>query len=803
MRVLLSWLRELVELPESADEVARRLTAAGLEVEAIERLDKGLEKVVVGLVRERNPIPETKLSVCRVFDGTSDVQVVCGAQNYQAGDHVPFAQVGAVLPDGKAIGQAKLRGHESFGMLCSARELGFDDGVDGLHLLSRDLAPGTPVAKAIGRDDVAFELNVTPNRADALSHLGVARELAALFGRTLKLAAPALTEGTGESPAWVELLAEDLCPRYGARVVEGVKIGPSPAWLAQRLQALGQRSVNNVVDATNLVLFELGQPLHAFDLDTLQGNRVVARRAAEGETIQTLDGKERTLTTDDLVIADAKRPVAIAGVMGGEESEVKPHTTRLLLESATFSATSVRRTARRQGLHSEASHRFERGVDPEGVRRALDRLAEVILKVAGGRLVGPATFVEASPYHRTRVTLRSGRLDAIVGTPVPWNEALDVLTKLGLGIASQSADEAVVTVPGARGDLTTEIDLIEEVLRVRGFHTVPARIPTGSGTDAATDLRAEAERRIREALSAAGFDEAMNYAFTEPSFLAKVRSDVAAIALRNPIASDLAVMRTTLLAGLLKNLSFNLRRGATDVRLAELGRIYLPRTALEGAMGDAQFTVAHEPRRLALIASGPRARGWTAGKEAYDFFDLKGALEGVLSGLAIHGARFERAPEAPQLHPRSACRIVLGDVELGRFGELHPTLADAADVPRSTVAAELDLDALLAAARLVPRFQGIARFPASLRDVAVVVDEKVTAAEVGAEIRGADGSGLIEEVLLFDVYQGAPLPAGRKNLAFSLRYRASDRTLTDDEVNGAHAAIVTRLGERFGAELRS
>jgi phenylalanyl-tRNA synthetase beta chain len=527
------------------------------------------------------------------------------------------------------------------------------------------------------------------------------------------------------------------------------------------------------------------------------------RRASEGEAAKTLDGKERTLVGDDLVIADARRPIAIAGVMGGEASEVKTHTTRLLLESATFNASSVRRTARRQGLHSEASHRFERGVDPEGVRGALDRLAEVIVEVAGGRLVGPATVVEAAPFVRARVTLRRARLNAVVGVEVPWNEAIELLTRLGLELAEASETQAVVTVPGARGDLTTEIDLIEEILRVRGFHTVPARIPTGSGTDAASDLRADAEARVREALSAAGFDEAINYAFTEPNFLKRVETSIAPIALRNPIASDLAVMRTTLLAGLLRNVSHNLRRGAVSIRLAELGRAYLPRTALDGTPGDAAFTVAHEPRRLGLVAAGPRARGWTAGKESFDFYDLKGALEGLLEALAIRDVGFEPLPGSTTFHPRSACRVVVDGQELGRFGELHPTLADAAEVPRTTVAAELDLDALLSRAQLAPRFQGIARFPASLRDVAVVVDEKVTAAQVATEIRAADAGGLLEEVLLFDVYQGAQLGPGRKNLAYSLRYRAPDRTLTDEEVNGAHAAIVARLGARFGAELRA
>jgi phenylalanyl-tRNA synthetase beta chain len=688
-------------------------------------------------------------------------------------------------------------------MLCSSRELGFDDGVDGLHILSKATVPGTPIAKVLGKDDVVLELNITPNRADALSHLGVARELAALLDRPLKAHAAALPALSDASPAEVEVHDGDLCPLYAGRVLEGVKVGPSPAWLSRKLEALGQRSVNNVVDATNLVLFECGQPLHAFDLDRLEGGRIVVRRATEGEPLKTLDGKDRELHADDLVIADASRPVALAGVMGGEESEVKAGTTRLLLESARFAPSSVRRSARRHGIHSEASHRFERGVDPEGVRHALDRLAEVLLEVAGGRLVGGPVVVEKVAFARRRVTLRHARLVSFVGTPVPWGEALDILRRLGLGVVSDEGAQAVVEVPGARGDLGIETDLIEEVLRVRGFHTVPARIPPGSGTDARDDLRQSAESRVRAALSAAGFDEALNYAFTSPELLTKVQPGATPIALLNPIASDLAVMRTTLVAGLLKNLGHNLRYGIADIRLFEIGRIYLPHGKLDGKPGDASFTAAHEPRRLAFVASGLRARGWTAGKDAFDFYDAKGALERVVETLQLSKVRFTRAEGISWLHPRSACALELAGRSAGVFGDLHPSVADALELPRETLVGEFDLDALTAAARLVARYEPLPKFPASLRDVAVVVEDNVTAADVLSEIRRADTAGLVEEAVLFDVYKGAPLPESRKNLAFSLRYRAVGRTLTDDEVNTLHTAIVDRLGKAFGAELRA
>ncbi len=804
MRVLLSWLRELVDLPDDVGEIARRLTGGGLEVEAIERLDRGLEKVVVAEIRERSPIPETKLSVCRVFDGTSELQIVCGAQNHAAGDHVPLAGIGAVLPDGKRIGKAKLKGVESFGMLCSGRELGADDGVDGLLILARDTVPGTPIAKVLGKDDVAFEINVTPNRADALSHRGVARELSALFDAPLRDVVPQVDDVGAESPAWVEITAEDLCQRFCARVIGGVKIGPSPAWLKRRLEALGQRSINNVVDATNFVLFELGQPLHAYDLDKLKGSRLVARRALPSETLRTLDGRDRALSPDDLVIADAARPVGLAGVMGGESSEVTAETTRLLLESAYFVPSTVRRSSRRHGIHSESSHRFERGVDPETVPVALDRLAQVILEVAGGRPRGAAIDVRAKPFERPRIRLRRTRLNTVLGTEVPFDEALSLLEALSLTVVERDPDGATIEVPGARGDLTAEIDLIEEVARLRGFDSIPATEPKITGTDARERPHAVAQARAREALMSMGFHEAVNYAFVAPEDLSRIRPDLEPIALKNPIAQDMAVMRTSLVPGLLKNLSHNLRHGAGALRLYEIGRVFRAHEKVPAASpGTPEFQAAEEPLHLALVATGTRAHGWAAGKEPFDFFDLKGAIEQVRQALALTRVRFERATDVSFLHPRSAARLFVGDRPAGTLGELHPSIADALELPRATLVAELGLDLLVDAATLVPRYHEVPRYPASLRDLAIVVEERVTAADVAAEIRRADEKRLVEAVSLFDVYRGAPLPEGKKNLAYSLSYRAADRTLQDDEVNRAHAVIVDRLRQAFGAELRA
>jgi phenylalanyl-tRNA synthetase beta chain len=807
MRVLLSWLRELVDLPEDAAALAARLTMAGLEVEAIEPLGRGLEKVVVGEIRSREPIAGTKLSICRVFDGATELQIVCGAQNCLPGSHVPLARVGAVLPDGRAIGQAKLRGVESFGMLCSGAELGADDGVDGLLILGPDTVPGSPIAPLLGRDDVAMEVNVTPNRGDALSHLGIARDLSAILKRPLRTPAPAVDPGTGPSSARIEIEAADRCTRFAARVLENVRVGPSPAWLARRLEAVGQRSINNIVDATNYVLFELGQPLHAYDLEKVAGHRLVARLARAGEKLRTLDGKDRELSTDDLVIADAERPVGLAGVMGGEDSEVKTGTTRLLLESAWFSPSTVRRTARRYGLHSEASHRFERGVDAEGTRRALDRLTEIILTVAGGNVAGHAVDVIQGPRVRARIPLRRSRLNGLLGVQVPWLEALGILRRLGLEQLQASDTEAELEIPAARLDLTMEADLIEEVARVWGFESIPAHLIGGAGMEAREDPRVTAEKRLRVALAAAGFDEAVEYAFVSPADLQKIRPDVPPIAIRNPLVQDQAAMRTTLLAGLLRSTARNLRFGVDTVRLYELSRVYLPLTAPpEGRIGSAGYEIDREPRRLGLVAVGPRGRTWTGGRDALDFYDVKGAIEDVLEGLGLNprqSGTFVRSEATRWLHPRSATSLHIGGREAGAFGELHPSVAEAFDLPRGVLAGELDAEILLSEASLIPPYHGVPKFPASLRDVAIVVDERVTASEVVAEVRRADSAGLVEEVTVFDVYRGKPLPEGKKNLAFSLRFRSSERTLTDEEVNTLHAGIVERLHKSFGAELRT
>ena len=807
MRISLKWLSQYVDLP-SPEALAKGLTAVGLEVEAVERIGQGLGGVVVArvLASEKHPNAE-KLSVTSIDRGEgAPLQVVCGARNYAVGDLVPLATVGTTLPGGVKIEKARLRGVESFGMLCSARELGLDADASGLLILPKDLAPGTPIAEALGLEDVLLEVNVTPNRPDCLSHIGIAREVAALLGQPVRAPATVVQEA-GEPAAkavTVRIEDPDRCARYAARVVEGVRIGPSPAWLARRLEACGVRSISNVVDATNFVLLELGHPLHAFDLDKVAGAEIVVRTARPGERITTLDGKERLLEETDLLVADRDRGSALAGVMGGGDSEISQGTTRVLLESAWFAPGTVRRTSRRQGLKSEASYRFERGADPGMVLPALDRCAALIAELAGGTVRPGVVDRVARPAAQGQVRLRWTRPAELLGMEVPREEARRVLH--GLGFGELAADEAGATfsVPSWRVDVAIEEDLVEELVRTRGYDAIPETLPAAAVRTPAEGPEAGAVARIREALEAAGFSEAINFSFVAEPDLAPLRYDVAVgdgtalalgIALKNPISAELSLMRTGLVPSLLKNAARNRAQRVDDVRLYELARVYHP--APVEAEGDAPTL---EDLRVAGVLLGRRApAGWTGGADAVDFYDAKAATEAVLQGLGVAGARWEAGGES-WLHPRVAATVRAADGErFGWVGELHPRVAKAFDLPRGVLAFELRVEALARHGAPVPRYHAIPSLPAVLRDLAVLVAEPVTAEAVLAAVREEP---LVAEAAIFDVYRGAPIPAGRKNLALAISYRAADRTLTDAEAEAAHGRIVARLAARLGAELR-
>jgi phenylalanyl-tRNA synthetase beta chain len=810
MRISLNWLSDYVELP-AVEELAKRLTAVGFEVEGIERAGANLDGVIAAriLASEKHPNAE-KLSVTRVDAGRGEpLQIVCGAKNYAVGDVVPLATVGTTLPGGTRIAEAKLRGVESFGMLCSARELGLAEDASGLLILDPGVAPGTPIAKALELEDTFLEVNVTPNRPDALSHFGIAREVAAALGKKVKSPAPKLVEmgGPAHEAAKVRIEAPELCARYAARVVEGVKIGPSPAWLARRLEGCGIRSISNVVDATNFVLLELGHPLHAFDLDKVAGGEIVVRTARPGEKLATLDGKERALEPDDLLIADRDRGSAIAGVMGGATSEISAGTTRVLIESAWFQPSAIRRTSRRQGLKSEASYRFERGADPGMVIPALDRCAALIAELAGGTIRRGVVDAHPRPHKPNEVRLRWSRAGELLGLDVPKEDAARILGGLGFEAKAIDGEGAKFVVPSWRVDVSIEEDLVEEIVRTKGYDAIPETLPSNAVETPVEPADAAVLARARAALEAGGFSEAVNFSFVAEKDLTPFGYEVfagdgsraiPAIRLQNPISAELAVMRTSLVPSLLRNAANDRRQRVEDVRAYEIARTYAPR-AVTAAL-DAPAT---EALQIGGVLVGRRhSAGWAASGDPVDFHDAKAAVTAVFEALGIAGVRWSPGVDT-WLHPRASAKVEVGEGDasevLGVVGELHPRVAAAFELPRGVFAFELYVDGLARHARLVPRYAPIPRLPALLRDLAVVVAEEVQAEAVLAAVREEP---LVEDAALFDVYRGAPIPAGRKNLALAIRYRASDRTLTDPDADAAHARIVQRLTERLGAELR-
>ena len=798
MRISLQWLSEFVDLP-APEELARRLTAVGLEVEGVERTGQGLDGVVVARILSSVKHPDAeKLSVTSVDRGDGQpLQVVCGAKNYAVGDLVPLATVGTTLPGGVVIKKAKLRGVESFGMLCSARELGLSEDASGLLILPADAVPGTPIAAALRLEDVLFEINVTPNRPDALSHLGIAREVAAALGAPLKRAAgvPREQGAPAAEAVQVRIEAPEKCARYAARVVEGVTIGPSPLWLQRRLERCGIRAISNVVDATNLVLLELGHPLHAFDLDKVAGAQIVVRTARPGEKLTTLDGKERTLDPEDLIIADRDRGSALAGVMGGGDSEISPETRRVLVEAAWFQPATVRRTARRHGLHTEASHRFERGADPGMVGAALDRCAALIAELAGGTIRPGVVDAQPRPAPRGKVRLRWKRPGQLLGLEVAANDTRRILGGLGFVELDSDGEGASWEVPSWRADVSIEEDLVEELTRTLGFQAIPETLPRLALETPALPPGLEAQARARAALEGQGFREVVSYAFVPPQDLEAFEPGVKPVALKNPISAEMAVMRTSVVPSLLRAAAHNRRQGRDAARLYEVATCFRPRTVAH------RDPPALERPVVAAVMTGRRSPlSWAAGGESADFHDLKGVVEVVLEPLGVE-ATFEQAGRTVSwLHPRAAALVRSGTgAMLGVLGEVHPRVVQAFDLPRGVLAFELDAEALLAAARLVPQYHPIPRLPAVLRDLAVVVDEPVASSAVTAVVREEP---LVEEVTLFDVYRGAPLPTGKKSLALAIRYRAPDRTLTDAEADAAHARIVERLASAVGASLR-
>lgn len=801
MKVTYNWLKEFVDFDLSPEDLAHLLTMLGLEVDSIEYIGADLDDVIVALVEERAQHPNAdKLSLCRVNNGKEILSVVCGAQNFKSGDKVALAQVGSTLPGDFKIKRSKIRGEESWGMLCSEKELALADESAGIMVLPQDLELGTPVFEALGIKDVVFEIGLTPNRADCLSVIGVAREIAAKLGKKVRYASHQIPEAGADidSIASVEILDSDLCPRYTARFISGCKTAPSPQWLVNRLKALGQRSINNVVDITNYVLMEYGHPLHAFDFREVRGGKIVVKRAAEGEKFTTLDGQERILNRTDLTIRDAERAVALAGIMGGENSEIADDTSDILLESAYFNPSAVRLTSKRLGIHTESSHRFERGADFNIVTTALDRAASLIAELAGGIVAKGVIDVLPSPLPEKIVSLRINRVNAILGLNLDEAEVTSIFNNLEFSVASNAQGVLEVSVPSFRVDIEREIDLVEEVARLYGFENIPVTMPVAQVFSDRVPRYQFLERAARGHLSATGFNEVINFSFASNHDIHRLNlpeSDrrSSAVALLNPLVDEHAVMRTTLLPGLLQTAARNFSLRNLNLRLFEMRRVYWAQPGQE---------LPDEPLHIGGLMTGLRyAETWNQPKDTLDFYDLKGAVESLVSLFKLPELSFLSGVTEPYYHPGKAAAIFCNERQVGSLGEIHPDVQEAFEIDKPVYYFELDFTTLVELSSDALSVTAPSRFPDTYRDIAMLMNLETSSASVVDCIKGVK-SDKIKSVEIFDLYTGEKIPEGEKSLAVRVRYGSMERTLTDDEVGKLHQKIVNNLISTLNIRIR-
>lgn len=789
-----SWLRTLVDPKLTSEELSHLLTMAGLEVEELDPVAPAFDSVVVAHVLEVVKHPDAdRLNVCQVDTGSgTPTTIVCGAPNVAVGLKVPCALPGAKLPGDFTIKIAKVRGIESSGMLCSAKELGIAEEASGLLILPADAPVGQSIRQYLELDDSVFEIKLTPNRADCLSLQGVAREVGAITGAATSLPQVAEVPASIADTRAVVLDAPAACPLYYGRIVKNVDAkAPTPEWMKRRLERSGIRAISALVDITNYVMLELGQPLHAFDNTRLEG-AVHARMAKPEEKLLLLNEQAIVVDAEVLMIADETKPLAMAGIMGGEESGITLETTELFLESAFFAPKAIAGRARRYGFASDASHRFERGVDFGGTRAAIERATQLILEVCGGQ-AGPVTEAKADLPARTPVRLRTARAEKVLGLALGAERIAGLFKGLALSFVQQG-DDFLVTPPSWRFDMEIEEDLIEEIARLYGYDNIPSPAPRGRMEMMLQPEGLRPACRIRQMLADRGYQEVVNYAFVEEAweadFAAKTE-EAYLIRLANPIASQMAVMRSNLFGGLISNLVTNLKRKQSRVRLFEVGRTFHRDTAAQPVAGFSQ------PWKLAGLAfGGALPEGWGAGTRKVDFYDVKGDIEALLAPAALS---FEKLVH-PALHPGRAARILLDGQEIGCIGELHPEWAQKYDLPQAPVVFELDFAAVKSVR--VPAYAEVSKFPPVVRDLAIVVDQNVALQTLLDGLKG-QVSDLVQDIQLFDVYVGKGVPENKKSLAFRIVMQDTQRTLQDSEVDAAMQQLVSCFEQAFGAQLRA
>jgi phenylalanyl-tRNA synthetase beta chain len=787
MKVSEQWLRTWVDPDISTEEMVEQLTMAGLEVDGTEPAAGAFTDVVVARVGAVEKHPDAdKLSVCQVVDGTETLQVVCGAPNVRAGLSVALARVGAVLPGDFKIKPAKLRGVASQGMLCSEKELGLADQSDGIMELSADAPVGTNMRDYLELEDTVIDIDLTPNRGDCLSVAGIARELGTLNQHDVREGVYEPYRQTIEDTFAVSVEAQEACSHYAGRVIREVDVNaPTPLWMAERLRRSGIRSLGAVVDITNYVMIELGQPMHAFDLEQLDG-RINVRYAREQETITLLDGKCIELDTGTLVIADDSRPLALAGIMGGENSGVTGQTRSVFLESAFFAQETIAGKARSYGLHTDSSHRFERGVDPQLQVHAIDRATALILEICGGE-VGPVTEVttQAHPRERNPIDLRHERIKRVLGIELESDEVIDILERLGMEVKSFK-DHWMVKPPSFRFDIEIEADLLEELVRIHGYNNIPRTQPHYQAGMRAMPESRQSLMQLRKSLVDRGYFEAITYSFVDPAWQAALDPDREAVKLANPLSSEMSVMRTTIWPGLLQAVRHNLNRQQSRVRLFETGQVFLP--------GDNGLDQVE--KISGAMCGSINSEQWGEESRAVDFYDLKSDVE------ALFGAEAEidyRAETHPALHPGQSAAVCKDGSDIGWIGALHPRISNQLDLGQTVYVFELELDAVRESH--LPSFKSLSRFPEVRRDLAILIDENISAQSIESCIREAS-SKILQEVRIFDIYTGKGVDEGLKSVAFGLILQEFSRTLTDEDIDSEIESVVDALNQNFAATLR-
>ncbi|MCP4748426.1 MAG: phenylalanine--tRNA ligase subunit beta [Desulfobacteraceae bacterium] len=803
MKVSLSWLRDYVDIDMDVEKLADMLTMAGLEVDSVQDRYDYLNDVVTGCISSVEPHPNAdKLKICLVRTDDRDYSVVCGAPNADQGINVALALPGCTLPDGTTIKPGTIRGQKSQAMLCSAGELGLGPDFSGLMVLDANLKPGAPVNRALDLSDPVLDIDLTPNRPDCLSFLGVAREIAGFTNTGIRrpvLSSSLKGNGNINDYSSVTIESPDHCPRYAARLLDGITVGPSPFWLQDRLMSIGLRPINNLVDITNYVMMETGQPLHAFDFDNLEENRIVVRTARQSEPFTTLDGKQRVLEDDMLMICDGKKPIAIGGVMGGLNSEIEKKTKRVLIESAYFDPISIRKTAKRLGLGTDASHRFERGVDPHGALYAIDRAAQLMVQHGGARLIGETIDQKTKLARPEPICLSVTATNKVLGLNIDEQKIAELLKSIEFKVDIAEPGALKVSAPSFRVDITRPQDLMEEVARRYGYDQIPVTFPSFAASSLSMGNLPVQRQRIKEILKGAGFNEAISYSFINKTSTDKLRLPAQdslrnMVQILNPLSEDQAVLRTSLIPGLLEIVQRNNARQTKTMLLYEIGKTFISKQSGK---------LPRETELLAGLWTGNRDEGgWHGKPEPFDFYDLKGKTETLFGQLKISNVKYTRLPDEDCIYTRAgaSAQIHLNDQMAGIIGEVHPQVLNAYDLKQNICIFEINLIQLIDQLPQTITSSGLPKYPATSRDITLIVDKVVEAGAITAYLLQIKEQ-LVEGVVLFDLFEGDPIPKGQKSVSLRVTYRSKDKTLDDATVNELHSTLSQKLIKTFEADL--